>query len=66
MCALLTAATAGRVAPHRHRELAALLRLLRDYVAAAADPSVLPTVLQSSGACLTRIQVKLHPLTAKF
>ena len=58
VCAPLTVATAGRIPPHRFRELAALLRLLRDYVAAAADPSVVSTVLECAGASLLHIQVR--------
>ena len=50
-------ASAGRIMPQRYSELAALLRLLRDYVAACADASVLPIVLECSGSSLIHIQV---------
>ena len=58
VCMPLTVSTAGRVPPQRFPEIAALLRLIRDYVAASSDPGVAALLLQEGGSSLQQIQVR--------
>ena len=58
VCMPLTVSTAGRVPPQRFPEIAALLRLVRDYVAASSDPAVAALLLEEGGSSLQQIQVR--------
>jgi hypothetical protein len=59
VCIPLTVSTAGRVPPQRFLEIAALLRLIRDYVAASSDPAVAALLLEEGGSSLQQIQVRV-------
>ena len=58
VCAPLTVTSAGRVPPQKFPEMAAQLRLLRDYIAASSDPAIVATLLDEGGACLQQIHVR--------
>ena len=59
VCAPLTVTSAGRVPPQKFPEMAAQLRLLRDYIAASADPAIAATLLEEGGPCLQQIHVRM-------
>ena len=64
VCASLTVTSAGRVPPQKFPEMAAQLRLLRDYIAASADPAIVATLLEEGGPCLQQIHVRVLPACA--
>jgi len=58
VCAPLMVTSSGRVPPQKFPEMAAQLRLLRDYIAASADPAIVATLIEEGGPCLQQIHVR--------